>query len=139
MTSDYTLGLQRKVFVFLVILAKINGNGNGLLVHNISLTYICPYGWIGHPVQTPKKPFFARPRGLCTCGRFEYTYEKLHVDKSHPLVRKKYVLSFRTLFLKIGEMPHPFPPHSWMRLLKIPNAEVSGASEVSQSHGKLFF
>ena len=30
-------------------------------------------------------------------------------------------------------------PHSWMRLAKSSNTEVSGASEVSQSCGKLFF
>ena len=30
-------------------------------------------------------------------------------------------------------------PHSWMRLVKISNMEVSGASEVPQSRSKLFF
>ena len=30
-------------------------------------------------------------------------------------------------------------PHSWIRLVKSSNMEVSGASEVPQSRGKLFF
>ena len=30
-------------------------------------------------------------------------------------------------------------PHSWMRLVERSNTEVSGASEVPRSHGKLFF
>ena len=29
-------------------------------------------------------------------------------------------------------------PHSWMRLVESSNTEVSGASEVPQSRGKLF-
>ena len=32
-----------------------------------------------------------------------------------------------------------FTPHSWMRLVKISNTEVSGASEGPQSRGKLIF
>ena len=30
-------------------------------------------------------------------------------------------------------------PHSWMRLVESSNTEVSGASEVPQSRGKLIF
>ena len=36
-------------------------------------------------------------------------------------------------------MPYFFARHCWMRLVESSNREVSGASEVHQSHGKLIF
>ena len=52
---------------------------------------------------------------------------------------QKFILPFSgELFLKIGENALFFVPHSWMRLVEISNMEVSGASEVLQSRGKLF-
>ena len=45
---------------------------------------------------------------------------------------------FGELFLKIDEHALKIcAPHSWVRLVKISNTDVSGLSEVSHSRGKL--
>ena len=55
---------------------------------------------------------------------------------------KHHFLFFGYLFLN-NNFPNndngAWRPHSWMRLVESSNTEVSGASEVPQSRGKLIF
>ena len=94
------------------------------------------YSWIRRPVRTRKK----LRRDQEGYDRFEYIDEKLSTRCIHWWCAKNHIFFYEEIFLKIDEMCFNFfARHSWMRLVKSSNMEVSGVSEVPQSRSKLFF
>ena len=95
------------------------------------------YIWIGHPVQTHKNQFFARPKGL---WQIRAPYKKLSSGRNHCRGAIFHIFFYGDLFLKTDENAPTFvAPHSWMHLVKSSTTEVSVVSEVLQSRVKLIF
>ena len=110
-----------------------NSSFSGTSQTRDSLAYVS-YSWIGHPVRTQKK-----------CCETERATTDLNIQMkssrqgaSTDGVQKIIFSFFGELFLE-KICSNFFARHSWMRLVESSNAEISGASEVPQSHRKLFF
>ena len=95
------------------------------------------YSWIGRPVQAHTK---------LICSEVERATADLNIRMKSSRrgasngAGHNFIFSFfGELFLKIDEKGPKFfcAPHSWMHLVESSNTDVSGASEVPQSHGFL--
>ena len=99
------------------------------------------YSWIGRPVQTHTKSICRETERAMYDG-FEYTDEKLSTRRIQWLCAKVHIFIFWRVILKKQRkyaLKKLYGTVGSASLKALISTEVSGASEVPQSQGKLFF